>query len=367
MGFLQTRLYRFWEKYEHVIGLSAMGVGFSFDVYLAQNPGGVVEASLLVFYLLIAAASIVILNLHKKRGKEAESRGVLITLLLVLQFCFGGLSSNLLVLYGKSGTITGSAVFIVVLAALLFGNEFMKDKYEHLRLNIALYYLLLFSYLIIAVPIFVTHTIGMQSFLLSGAISLVVISIFLFVLYIAVFRGRNKKKHLYEAVLSVALVFFSLNALYFLNLIPPVPLALKGVGVYHSISRDSVGEYVGTYEKPVWFAFWRDTSARYTFAEGQLAYCFSSVYAPSGLRTPIYHQWQLRNTTTGVWESKSRVKFSIAGGRQEGYRGFSYIAITQGEWRCNIETEQGSLVGRISFKAVKVLPEKIPALTTSTL
>ena len=40
----------------------------------------------------------------------------------------------------------------------------------------------------------------------------------------------------------------------------------------------------------------------------------------------------------------------VSGGRDEGYRGFSVkTALQPGDWRCDVKTAQGALIGRTSF------------------
>jgi hypothetical protein len=53
----------------------------------------------------------------------------------------------------------------------------------------------------------------------------------------------------------------------------------------------------------------------------------------------------------GIWIPHITIPFSVSGGREEGYRGYTYItARTPGEYRCNIETDDGVLIGRRSVK-----------------
>jgi len=122
-----------------------LAVGFSFDLVVAKSPQSVFDNILLVSYLFIAASIIIILNLRKRRREAEENQAEPLILLLILQFCFGGLSSNMLVLYGKSGTLAGSAFFIALLVGLVFGNEYLRSRYAQLRFNIAVYYFLLLN------------------------------------------------------------------------------------------------------------------------------------------------------------------------------------------------------------------------------
>src|SRR6266404_3066807 len=193
---LWNRAVAFWQKYEHHLGVGALAVGFTFDVFLAKSPESITDNILLLTYLFVAASFIIILNLQRRRrsaitiGEEKTAEPLV--LLLVLQFCFGGLASNLLVLYGKSGTLAGSAVFIIMLVALVFGNEYLRSRYAQLRFNVAVYYFLLLTYCVIAAPTFIFHSIGPGVFFLSGLISLGVMAVFCLALFTAVLRGNRK-------------------------------------------------------------------------------------------------------------------------------------------------------------------------------
>src|SRR6185369_10598955 len=101
-------------------------VGFTFDLFVAKSPDNILDNILLLSYLFIAGSIIVLLNIRTRRQMEQEMASEPLILLLILQFCFGGLASNMLVLYGKSGTLTGSAFFLVLLLCLLLGNEYLR-------------------------------------------------------------------------------------------------------------------------------------------------------------------------------------------------------------------------------------------------
>ena len=353
------RLLLVWQKYDHYINLGGMATGFMFDLWLAKRPDSVADNILLVVYLFICGTVIILLNTRVlRRQMEKEHPSEPLVLLLVLQFCFGGLANNLLILYGKSGTLGGSFLFVILLAVFALGNEFLKGRYTLLRLNVAIYYFLLLTYCIIAVPTFLLHAIGAQVFLISGAISLAIIAVFLWILSTAAFRHREKRQ-VFEVGFIVCGVFIVFSGLYFLNIIPPVPLSVKGIGIYHSVSKLPSGDYVGVYEDPAWYVFWRDTASSYTYTPGSEAYCFSAIFAPGSLTTPIVHEWEKYNADTGQWEPQSTFTFPINGGRAEGYRGWSTERLTPGTWRCNVKTARGQLIGRISFSAQVGTPPEL--------
>ena len=353
-----------WQRYERHISLGAVFGGFTFDLFFVTGPDNVIDNLLLLGYLFLAAVIIVLLNVRSRAQMDRASRTEPLVLLFVLQFCFGGLASNLLILYGKSGTFAGSALFIGLLVAFIFGNEFLKNRYAQLQFNVAVYYFLVLTYLTIALPTFVLHAIGAQAFLISGVVSLIVIGVFLAAIFIFVFK-RKQPQRMWEVSAWVGVIFLLFNGLYFLNIIPPVPLGLKDIGMYHTLVRQG-SNYMATYEAPPWYVFWRTTSSTYTTVAGQNSYCFSAVYAPSALSASVVHRWEQYDAVAKEWQARSVVSFPINGGREGGYRGWSNKAeLVAGKWRCNVETTRGQLIGRITFDVVEAAT--LPALSTTTL
>lgn len=162
---------------------------------------------------------------------------------------------------------------------------------------------------------------------------------------------------------SVFGIFILINALYFLNLIPPVPLVLKDVGVYHVV--DHVGrDYVVVKEKEIEgggiFYLSRQYDHLIKHRPGDRVYVYSSIYAPKNVRTKIYHLWKHYDEAREKWEMKSRVSFFMAGGRGGGYRGYSYqTALSAGAWQVDIVTEDGGLIGEVSFM-IEIVPVVVP-------
>jgi len=353
-----------WQRYERHIGLGAVYGGFTFDLILVNSPENIGDNVLLLGYLVLAAVIIVLLNMRSRAQMDRENRTEPLVLLFILQFCFGGLASNLLILYGKSGTFAGSALFIGLLVAFIFGNEFLKNRYAQLQFNIAVYYFLVLTYLTIALPTFVLHAIGAKVFLISGAASLFVIGLFLAAIFVFVFK-RKQARRMWEVSAWVGAIFLIFNGLYFLNIIPPVPLGLKDIGMYHTLVRTGTN-YTATYEAPAWYVFWRKTSTTYTAVSGTQAYCFSAVYAPSALSASVVHRWEKYDEVGKTWQTRSVVSFPINGGRENGYRGWSNKGdLVAGRWRCSVETTRGQLIGRYVFEVIESAAS--PALSTTTL
>ncbi|MBA3965895.1 MAG: DUF2914 domain-containing protein, partial [Nitrospirales bacterium] len=138
--------------------------------------------------------------------------------------------------------------------------------------------------------------------------------------------------------------------LYFLNWIPPIPLSLKSGGIYHHIEKQQ-DQYLLTYEDGPWYAVWKRSDNR--VGTDTPVYSFSSVFAPITLHTTIYHHWEWRPLTESAeFITTDRIPISITGGREHGYRMYTMKQRLQpGEWRVNVEAEDGRLIGRIAFSA----------------
>jgi hypothetical protein len=142
------------------------------------------------------------------------------------------------------------------------------------------------------------------------------------------------------------------NLLYFTNLIPPVPLSLKEAGIYHYVhSKD--GSYILRFEQGSWYEFYKDADDDFHYATGDTVFCFAAVFAPTDLDTRIQHHWQMYNEKQDKWLTTDRLNYKISGGRDGGYRGYTFKKNVQpGLWRINVETAREQLLGRISFEIV---------------
>ena len=159
----------------------------------------------------------------------------------------------------------------------------------------------------------------------------------------------------------IGAIFVTISALYFLNLIPPLPLSLQDASVHHSIMRTAEGNYAVQSEDPGWLRYFRFTDTFHA-TPGAPVYAYSAIFSPTSLNTKIVHEWQYYQPRRG-WTTVSRVELPVRGGRGRGYRTFSVsAAAAAGAWRVNVETPGGALLGRLRFNVV--LQGEEPALVT---
>ena len=149
------------------------------------------------------------------------------------------------------------------------------------------------------------------------------------------------------------------NILYFADIIPPAPLSLKESGIYHSVEKIN-GEYRVSYEPVPRFLFLYETNPIFSWRAGETVYFFSSVFSPLSFNLSILHRWSFYDEVKKIWVEHESVRFPITGGRDGGYRGYSFkTAITPGKWKVEVITDNGRILGREVFRVVEkgVMPE----------
>ncbi len=361
---LRSQLKAFYEKHEKHTGLVIFGVGFIWDSFTMTRVDSVIDNIILLFYLTIIAAMI-ILTLRRQCGQEPARwiRKIEPRLLWAMQFCFGGLFSSYVIFYFKSASFSRTQFFFLLLVLLWVGNEFLEERLKNQVLLAVLYCFCLFSFFAFFLPVLLAK-VSMWIFVLAGFLSLIIsLGVFAVGLLPEPLQWRRRMLQLGAWIFAVFLV---VNILYFANLIPPVPLALKSAGIYHQVTRTSEGFAVKYVEPPI-YRFWRKWDNPFCYSKGERVYCYTAIFAPNKIRgVPIYHVWSKK--TPDGWSKPDPIRFEIrVGGREGGFRGYTYKAgITPGEWRVEVETENGQTLGSIDFIVVPS-PEPHPPLVTEVL
>ncbi len=263
---------------------------------------------------------------------------------MAMQFLLGGLFSAYAIFYSRSATLTRTGVFLGVLVMLLVANEFLRDRLSNLRLLIALYALASFSFFTFFLPVMV-GTIGTWVFLIGAALSIAVTLRVVQLIY-----QRNPERSQKEAFLvggpAVALVAV-LVGFYFLNWIPPVPLSMKFGGMYREVQKQD-DRFMLSFDRE-WYQVWKRSQNPYPADEP--VYCFTAVFAPVALNVTVYHHWYFRADSSKPFTHADKIPIKIAGGREGGYRAYTFKQrLDPGDWRVDVETEDGRVVGRVSVR-----------------
>jgi hypothetical protein len=192
-----------------------------------------------------------------------------------------------------------------------------------------------------------------------------VVSILIFIRILFRFTKTKNVESRKLVAFLVAGIFGAVNFLYFTNLIPPIPLSLKDVGVYHSVQKNSEGDYSVTYEDYGWRGYFKIYPVFHEVA-GTPVYAFSAIFSPKDLNVTIVHEWQRYDTQKNKWVKDWAIKLPVTGGRDGGFRTYSMrSSLAAGKWRVLIKTGQGKTIGSLRFSVVEA--NTTPILSTKTI
>ena len=186
-------------------------------------------------------------------------------------------------------------------------------------------------------------------FIVSGVVS--VATTLLLILYIYMVSPSTRAELKIGKMMGFVFgIYLTLNIFYYFNLIPPVPLALEHGIVAHNIEKDN-SDYTVTYETDEWYIFWRVHRNKYAYQPDEPVYIFSSIFAPTDLKKTVSHRWKWLDPNTNEWEVMDDISFEITGGRDNGYRGFTFKNnLIVGKWQVEIITEEALVIGNINFE-----------------
>ncbi|MFM2331159.1 MAG: hypothetical protein RLZZ26_666, partial [Candidatus Parcubacteria bacterium] len=352
------------QKREKHLSALAMIAGFVTDNLFFTRVDLLQTQLLLAGYAIACFVSIPVLHFieirRERLGRDARWR---VLLPFVTQFALGGFWSAFVIFYGRSADFAASWPFLILLALVFLGSEYFHRYHTRLVFTSVLFFFALYSCAIFILPIY-THTIGTVTFLESGALAVGIFALFTMVL--RVLARRRFLDDVWRIRAGAGIVLVLMNLFYFTNILPPLPLSATATGVYHDIERIP-GAYLGTQESgQPWTVRYLGFAPTLHLFSGDAVYAYSSVFAPTALTTSVVHRWQWYDPTTGAWVTKATVTYSIVGGRDSGYRGYTLLPISDaGEWRVNVETVDGRLIARLPFTVELATAE--PVLETVTL
>lgn len=344
-------------KYERPISSISLVGGFVFDAVTLKRVDLFWENLWVIAHLVIVAAAMVFIHaIEKQEGDEANPSKLHFWLVNILQFFFGGILSTYLVFYFRSADILVSWPFILVLGLAFWANEALKRSFVRLSFQVGLLFLSIYCFAIFLVPILL-HQLGNWIFILSGAVSLITIGLFLWLIsYTSKREFEGGKLLLFSTIAGVTIL---INVFYFTNLLPPIPISLKSADIYYSIYRDAGGNFVGMTEQKPWTDYFT-LYPKFDYLPGQPIIVYSAIFSPDNLNLKIIHQWQHKNNN-GDWVTVSEIPLKVVGGRDSGFRTFSQKTngLSDGKWRVNIKTTTGQTIGtvRFSLEAADALPK----------
>ena len=256
---------------------------------------------------------------------------------LLVQFFYGSIFSALFILYFKSSGHLGAWITAAALGGLLVANEFAGDRYgRRFTLTWALFALNAILLLNFVLP----HLAGSLDPRWFYASTLAGAMVATLVRWIS--PGRPGR---IGPAWGVAV---SLLAAWNLGMIAPVPLVNRGMAIGHDFVRAD-GRFLLTVEQAPWWQFWREQSATVHVEEGARLYGMTAVFAPLGVTAYLEHRWEFRDN--GAWRLVYRDRFQSTGGRERGFRGYSWVLNpSPGEWRFSVGTQDGRVIATTTVR-----------------
>jgi len=267
----------------------------------------------------------------------------------LVHFLMGALLNLYAIFYFKSSSLLVSFGFLGFLVIVLLANEVRRVKSLGLSFKFALLSLCLLSFFAYLIPVLV-GSITLVLFLLSMLAGAVPLALGAWL----VGRGSPARSALARRQILVPLgcVLIGFLGFYFFRLIPPVPLSIPFIGVYHQVERAG-DSYRLTHERPVW-RFWHNGDQNFYAQPGDKVYVFFRIFSPARFSDQVQMRWQWKDPARG-WVTHDTIPIRIVGGREQGFRGYGVKSNYQpGDWKVQVETLDGREIGRVYFELAAV-------------
>lgn len=262
-----------------------------------------------------------------------------------VHFLFGSLLSLYTIFYFKSATLITSAVFLGMLFSIMVANELPVFKARGPIVKYALLALCMASYFAYVVPV-VVGAVGPMTFTIALVLSA---ACMLGQAHWLRRRGLPRRELAREIGIPTLTITAMFWIFYLLRAIPPVPLSVQYMAVFHGLEKKE-GEYYLVHENP-WWRFWETGDQTFLARPGDKIYGYARIFSPSRFRDLVFMRWQQKDPRSGRWISADAIRMEIVGGRDQGFRGYSVKTNYQpGDWRLTVETEDGREVGRFNFR-----------------
>jgi hypothetical protein len=349
-GALQ-RLKLYFEQNQREVAAVFFAGGFGFDIFTAGRIDSWLTIGQQVLYLL--AIGVVLLHMFLAQGApppelarlSAPRRWYYEYRSAAIHFALGALMNLYAIFFFKSSSLLASFGFLAFLLVLLLANESRRFKALGMHVKFALLALCFLAFSAAMTPIAV-GSIGLGVFLLSmliGCLPPVAAAGWIRMRRPALFPQARR-----QILLPLGFVLAGFLASYLLRVIPPVPLSIPFIGVYHNVERTEEG-YRLSHERP-WWRFWHNGDQRFLAQPGDKVYVYFRIFSPARFSDEVQLRWYWKPAGRG-WALQDTIPIKIVGGREQGFRGYGVKANFQpGPWRVRVQTTDGREIGRVHFE-----------------
>ena len=339
------RIKDYHQQYGPYLPAMAFGAGFLLDIFTLGEVDDWSNIFVLTVYLLGVLA--ILITEYLEIDKSVHSNTFISNFFIyrndIFHFMLGALLSAFTLFFFKSSSLSNSFIFMILMVSLLLLNEIEFFKRQGIIMRSALSMLCFVSYLVYLIPIFA----GRANSIIFYSCTLMALAASITGHYYLTKYNSRKWENLKKLLLPQLAVVLTFASLYTLKILPPIPLSIKEIGIYHDVQKTD-GKYI-TRDLTSWLNFWSSGDTDFQARAGDKVYVFAKIFSPGGFAGKIYLRW-LKKTQDGYITS-DRITLKITGGRAQGYRGYAYKSnYSPGQWQVRIETEEGLEIGRIGFE-----------------
>jgi hypothetical protein len=342
---LFARLNAFKSRNERVLSTAFFLGGFLFDAVMLSRidePLMLVQqgAYLLICGLLLAVQQRMEL---KKTVPPAWLRKPWRYADHLLHFMLGTLLNAYSIFYFQSASGITAVCFVIAIAALLAVNEMPRFQKLGPVVLYALYSICLTSYFAYLIPVLIGDLRPWMFYLAVTAAS--------GLLFIQIYYLLRWGKSYSHVARHAAVPAFAVQALfvllYTLRVAPPVPLAIKQIGIYHDVKRVQGGWELSQQAKT--WKFWQRPDAVFLERPGDKLFCFARIFAPRHFHDGISIVWFHRDPRRG-WTQAHRLALTVSASSAVGFATDAYLTEPMpGDWRVEIESQDGRTIGLLRF------------------
>lgn len=337
---------------EHLTTILFLG-GFLFDMILLPD----IDDPKAKFFGLAYLASIALLIIFREwlvtlnRATKFEERLYRFSTFGIV--CLLGSSLSFVFIYAlRSAAFSVSWPLFLILFICILANEFVSTHNLRLALDVGILFVAVLFYTIFHLPVILKMQNDM-TFMTSIILAIIVCLIYSNLLSRSSETAKHESARTYALAIGIPMF---VGMLYFLNILPAVPLSLASSGVYHTIVRESNGQFTAEAESVDSDSYFSKLLAKvrpetyHLLPTDNGIYFFSAVRAPAELTAPLSHVWEYYNEEQKKWIPTTTISFTLAGGREDGYRSYSKKEnVIEGLWRVTVKVDSNRVVGQKQF------------------
>jgi hypothetical protein len=350
MSGLKQKAIDYYEKNETKVDIAFFLGGFVFDIFTLSDIDDPLSVAQQLIYLWILGTILYFdfLSSHGAVTIQKRFEKIWNYRQLIFHFLLGSLLSVYSLFYLKSASFFSSIVFVVLIMGLMIANELKSVQKSEINIKVGLYIICVFSFFSMLIPVLMGF-VGFIPFVLSLALT----GGFIYGVVRLLGKRIQDTKLLFRALMAPGAAILALFLIFYVvGWIPPVPLSVQNMGVYHSIEKAG-GDYILTHEKP-WWKFWQTGDQDFKAEPGDKIHFFAQIFSPARFSDSVILHWFYKDLRQG-WMSTDKIPMQISGGRKNGYRGYATKAnYADGEYRISVETTDGREIGRIYFEVKKL-------------